>query len=506
MRASEAGCLFPRSRLLLIVLFVGAFAVRLYHVDEPPLKFHATRQYRSLHIARAYYYEMLGSASTSRAEVARINRERQGTLEPPVLEMFVAAGYRLVGGERFWVPRVLSSALWLIGGVFLYLIARRLVPSPDAAIVATAFYLFLPFGVVASRSFQPDPFMVMLLLSSIWAFLRFREHPGRIRLGLVIGLAAATLLIKPVAIFVLAAVFVALQLGRGGVRSLARSSSVGVLAVSILPSLLFYGYGMLVSSPLQAYAGSSFLPALVANRFFWRGWLTYVDDVIGFPILIIALVGLLASSRGFSRRLLVGLWIGYVGFCIVLSYRIATHDYYHLQLVPIVALSIAPVAAVLVERLLAGRGTGRIGLQTAAVGILGLALLTSAMATRARLVARSGLENRPRIAADIGRYVAHSTNTVYLSSDYGLSLEYHGELAGRPWPLVSDLEFERLAGTTPLDAERRFHAEFAAYSPDYFIVADPEEFERQPDLKRFLMANFRTVVANDDYAIFDLRR
>jgi Dolichyl-phosphate-mannose-protein mannosyltransferase len=505
MKTSEAARLLPSPHVWLVALFIAAFALRLYHADEPPLNFHATRQYRSLLIARAYYYDMRGSVSTSQAEIARINRERQGILEPPVLEILVATTHWLLGGERFWVPRILSSLFWVAGGAFLYLIARQLVPGRDGPIIAVAYYLFLPFAVVASRSFQPDSLMVAVLVSSIWAFVRVRDSSEPRRLVLAISLAAAALLIKPVAIFLLAAVVVSLELGRGGFRSLLRSPAFGALGASIVPSVLFYGYGMLTWNTLQEQARSSLLPTLVIDRFFWRGWLSNVEDVIGLSTVIVALIGLLVSKPGLPRQLLAGLWIGYVAFCAVFSYHIATHDYYHLQIVPIVALALAPVVAVVVERLAAGRQVPGAGVRVAAIGILGLALLASAMASRSRLIARSGLENRPRIAAEIGGYVAHSTNTVYLSSDYGLPLEFHGELAGRPWPLRSDLEWERLAGMTPMDATQRFSADYARYSPQYFIVADLPEFKRQPDLKDFLAANFRILVANEHYAIFDLR-
>ena len=35
----------------------------------------------------------------------------------------------------------------------------------------------LPFGVLASRSFQPDPLMVSLSLVALWAIVRHDEAP-----------------------------------------------------------------------------------------------------------------------------------------------------------------------------------------------------------------------------------------------------------------------------------------------------------------------------------------
>src|SRR5439155_24978434 len=114
-------------------------------------------------------------------------------------------------------------------------------------------------------------------------------------------------------------------------------------------------------------------------------------------------------------------------------------------------------------------------------------------------------ERKVRIAQEIGARVNHSTNIVYLSGDYGLPLEYHGELSGKPWPLVSDLEWERLAGVPVLDAERRFTVWFSKYSPEYFIVESMHEFDQQPDLKQFL-SQFPIVSQSNDYLIFKLRR
>lgn len=110
-------------------------------------------------------------------------RLRQGVLEPPVIEVVVAAAYRLAGGERFWIPRIVSSLFWLGGGVALYL------------------------GMVAWRT-------------------------------------------------------------------------------------------------LRTQAGSSWLPGLLLDPFFWRGWRANVEDVVGLPLLLAALMGLLVDRQYQPRWLL----------------------------------------------------------------------------------------------------------------------------------------------------------------------------------------------------------
>ena len=137
-------------------------------------------------------------------------------------------------------------------------------------------------------------------------------------------------------------------------------------------------------------------------------------------------------------------------------------------------------------------------------GPLSLALVLSIAVARSRLI-NPQIERKVEVEQQIGELVNHSIKTIFLSGDYGVPLEYHGLLSGSSWPLQWDLEWERLAGLQPQAAEERFNTRFAKDSPEYFIVEDLKEFEKQPDLKKFL-SQFPVVSQNNDYLIFKLRR
>ena len=490
-------------RILLIgILIVAAFSIRLYRSDTPPLDFHATRQYRSLLIARAYLYEMQGSIPEWKLQIARINAERQGILEPPIMERAVAFGYRLFGGENFWIPRFLSSLFWIIGGGFLYLIAKKLY-GENAALFSMTFYLFMPFAVIASRSFQPDPFMVVLLLASLFFIMEYFDKLSTFSLIGSYVLSTTTIIIKPVSLFVIFVVFGSLAISRYGIkRSITNPRLFFFFPLTLLPASLSYLDHIFSTGVLHDQVQASFLPQLLITSFFWRGWLNNVREVIGFPILIGALIGVLLAPKGSTRLLLIALWSGYTLFCLTFDYHIATHNYYHLQLIPIVALSLAPLAALVGEHFQEMNPNWY--LHMAAASIFSLALILSLIISRAEL-ANPNSESTVQNAAIIGTLVHHSSNTLILASDYGLSLEYHGELSGEPWPLTSDLEWEKLAGKPILNAQERFTSWFAKASPDYFIVEDMTEFDQQPDLKEFLMTKEYSVIAqNEDYIVFDL--
>ncbi len=489
--------------LLVAALFILALLVRLPNLNQPPLDFHATRQYRSLIIARGYYDQTRQDLPNWQREVAALNQERQGILEPPLMEFLVSGLYRLVGSEQYWIPKFLSVLYWLAGAFFLYKIACRLA-GENAALFSSAFYLFLPFGILASRSFQPDPLMVMLMLASILAMLRQQERPSRLGWLAASLLSAAAVFVKPVSLFVLCVTFILLTAQKHGLRRTLRSPGVVLfLAITLLPAILFYVvYGMMISAGLQEQARSSFMPQLLLTPFFWRGWFENIQAVIGIPALVLSLLGLMLFRQGLPRLVILGLWAGYVTFCLVFDYHIATHDYYHLQIVPIAALSLGPVASVVYERLLElNRGWFW---RTAIAAALMLGLVFALYAARPDLMDR-GSQTTVQVAAQVGELVHHSPDTVFLASDYGLSLEYHGELSGQPWPLVSDLQWEQLAGQPSPAARERFQEWFAAAHPNYFIIMDLRELDQQQDLKAFLTQDFPLVAQGENFMIFDLR-
>jgi 4-amino-4-deoxy-L-arabinose transferase-like glycosyltransferase len=502
VRRNVVAALSEPRRLVLLLLFVTAFALRVVHIDQPPLDFHAVRQYNSLLIARDYYYDLGASAPDWQRELASLNRERQATWEPPILPALTALGYRAVGGEHLWIPRMISALSWLVGALFLYLVARRLAPrEPDAALASTAVFLFLPFGVAASRSTQPDSMMVAGALASIYMILRYHARPSTPNLLVGAAVTALAVLTKGVSVFLIAPVFLFAGLATApGRRVLTRRLGV-FFGAALLPALGFYAYGIFGSGSLAGVARGDILPQLWTSASFWSGWADQARIVVGYPLVVVSLLGTMLVRPGLPRSVLLGLWTGYLALGLVFTFTISTHDYWNLPLLPIVSLAVGlPIAVVI--RAVRNANPGRLGQAALGVILLGSIVLAAGVA-RARPLDAS-LERRVHVAEEIGALVRHSKRTVFLSGDYGLPLEYHGLVSGVPWPLASDFEWEELAGVRPKTVEQRF-ADLPEEGPlDYFIVFDRYEYGQQPALRTFLAARYPLVARGHDYLIFDL--
>jgi len=488
--------------VLLALLRATGLAIRLVQIDVPPLDFHPVRQYHSLLIARAEYVATISDMVEEKRQAALISREQQVEWEPQIVERLAALGYRLAGGERFWIPRALSSLYWMAGGVLLYAVARALTDK-ISALCSTSVYLLAPFGVMASRSFQPDPLMIFGVLGSVLAIVRYYERPSALRLLIAGLISAAAIITKFVGLFPILGAFIGAGLARQGLRGFLGSPALAVfVALSTPAAVLVYAERVFLSQSLLGVAQGDILPQLLVEPFFWLGWMHQIGVVTGYPLLIVSLLGTVLLPQGLPRALLLGLWIGYLGLGLVFTYTIYTHDYWSLTLVPIAALGAGPVGSLIVARL--RQDCRRWPWRLAAGGILGLAVL---LATDHALPRpdRSAFERKVETAEEIGALLSHSTRTVYLSRDYGLPLEYHGFLSGRPWPLASDLEWERLAGERTPTAEERFATAFAPRRPEYFIVLDMPELEAQDDLRRLLDTRFALLARGADYLIYDLR-
>ena len=501
-RAPGVGAsLFPASgngrTLLLTLLFLAALGLRLYHITDPPLQFHATRQYISALIARAMYVESAGDIPAAVRAVALAARPAPG--EPPVMEFVASRLYLLLGGEDLAVPRVLAVCLWLAAGLFLHLLAARILP-PDGAAVATAFFLFLPFGVAASRSFMPDPLMIALFAGALLALVRWRLSPTRAGFALAAAAAAAAVFVKPVALLPLWGAFIGTGVARDGFRRTAASpSAYAYAAASLAPAILYFGYGLAVSPAMREFTAGRFMPHLLMQGFFWMEVAAMVRQVAGVWAVAACLLGLMLLRERLATGLLAGLLAGYAAFVLAFALHTHTHDYYHLMLIPIAALGVGRTGAAV----LGAAARGPRWRRAAGWGAAGLALLLAVNASRGSLPAW-GHEQTVATYRDIGERTGHSTRTLFLARDYGLPLQYHGWIAGEYWPTAYDFRWAELSHTALDRGRDRLDRLVAGHSPEFFVVIDTDEFERQPDLRNAL-ASYPLAGAGERFRIYDLQ-
>ena len=498
---------FASSRLLLVLtlflLFGVALAIRVYDITDLPLDFHPTRQLFSAVKARGMYYETLPDVPAWQREFAIQQWKTKVTIEPEILERLAAFIYRYTG-EQLWIPRLISALLWVIGGIFIYLLARDMV-SVDGAVLTLAFYLFVPYGIFASRSFQPDPLMVMLIVAFWWLVFCWAAQPAwkwAILAGFIGGLA---IFVKFVAAFFVIGGALGALLGRFKLRELFRNPQVWVMGVlGVLPGATWILYGKYMLGLFGGGMSGRFIPALLASPLFYIQWQNKTAVVASGIGIMLGLLGVFIVKERAVQAFLLGIWGAYFIFGLYFNYHISTHDYYSLPLIAIVAVSLAPLGNWFFARLReAGSPFGDESnwMRGAVFLVLLYGVFSTVWGVRNEM---KTVDYRPQEAywTEIRDALGPEASVAALTEDYGNRLVYWGWLKAALWPSWGDLYQADVRGNQR-DIDKLF-AEIAAQK-SLFLVTDLEDFAKQTDL-RVKLAGYPVLVQGDGYLIYDLQK
>lgn len=493
---------------LVAVLGIGW---RVVDVHQWPFPYATTVQYESALAARAIWVTVDPSARTPE-RLAWFDAVRfRNVISPPVLPGLVAACYAVTGEEIPWVSKVVAAGFWVGAGWLLLAAIARQTGSRWAGLVAAAWFVFCPFGLVVSRSFQTESVMVCGLALAVWRL----SGPGAAAglraaavSGLVCGLAAFAkpgILLPP-----LAAGFAGLLLSSGmpggrWAKAVRLAVFVGLLA---LPSVAY-------AAGAYAKRGSELRPQLLADPGFYAAVWGCVRDVVGRWPLALGLAGAgLAAARGAYLQL--GLLAGYVGYVGIFTYHCATHNYYHTPLLVLVAVGLGWVAHGL-GRVGAALGLvrGRVGVREAALALacLGWYVWFSRLPYlgpwRCSGVVRSvtaDLDAKAQARADAYRAAAAAIGpggrVIALTEDYGLPFEYVTSLPTMPWPI----RYDAAAGfEDPTAAADSRLGDRVALGFEFFVVTDVAEFEAQPALRAALDRRGKPILVTPAVRVYDLR-
>jgi hypothetical protein len=477
--------------LALALIFGLGLGLRFFDLSAPLLDFHPTRQLFAALKARGMYYQTLPDAPAWQKDLSARQMQNLDTIEPPIMEHLAVFFYGYFG-EQTAIPRAFSVVFWSVGGIFLFLLACNLMGSSPGAAAALAFYMFIPYAVRASRAFQPDPLMIMLIIIFWWAVENWGRNPSSWKWTLLAGLSGGlAILVKfPAAFFILGGGLAAILAHTNFWKVLRLPQTWSMALLGILPAGIYLYYGLYVGRFLSQQFEDRFYPELLSSATFYLRWFLKVDLVVSVVWLALALLGWLLFANRPLRMFLLALFVTYFIYGLVFDFHISSHDYYSLVLIPIIALALAPLAADILARL-----QEKIQFSGSSVALAVVTLLFTFIALTAEqyLDLRSN-DYRPQAAlwAEIGEAIGHQPGVIAVISDYGYPLQYYGWQNTDAWPLAPDIQnldktFTRLAGYK-----------------SYFLITDFDEFDRQPELKKRLYENYPILVQGRGYLVFDL--
>jgi 4-amino-4-deoxy-L-arabinose transferase-like glycosyltransferase len=476
--------------LLLLILLAMGFLVRMIDLKDPPLDFHPTRQLRGAIIARRIYLSINPQADPENYAFAT-NPDLYDFVarrEPPITESVVSFFYVLIGNEILWVSRIVTSIFWCFGAVGLFLLVKKFTNS-KSGLLAAIFYLFNPFGVIVSRSFQPESLMVASIIWSLYFFVRWQENQTW-KSAIILALTTSfAILVKPNALFLLAPVFIASILAIDGLKKSIRTPQLWVMGLIIIVFPLYYysfinpGAGGFLDNWFTV-----FISNLTAKRFY-LGWGSIITDVVPFSVLIIALLSTLLYERK-PRLIALGLWLGYLLLGLFVPYHIHTHDYYSIVLVPIASFSMGKIIYVVVEYTETKKKIVKFGMMLLIV----LSILYSTWSVYKTLMEKS-YRGEPQGWRQIGEVIPEDYDVIALTHNYGGNVAYYSYIMPRLWPYTFDQNID------PQNFEDYFQQ--MTDGQDLFLVTHFGELNSQPLLMEKL-SELEIFYEDPGFILYDL--
>lgn len=499
MFAAEKESIFAPSKLWLmavlgIILGCGLGA-RLYDLKDPPLDYASTRQLRSALLARSKYYSIAQDPVPWKQDMA----QKQGSfsqIEPEVMEWIVAITYRVEGGEHVWIARIYSSLFWVVGGVALFALSREMV-GVDGAVIGLVYTLFAPFGVIASRSFQPDPLMTAAIMASWWTFYRWhKSHAWKwaILAGISAGVA---MFVKSTSVFFLLGGMAVLVFLRNNLRKNLRDKQMwAIVFLAGIPVLVYHIYGIFIVGTLGQQFQGRFFPQLLTELGFYRQLINAVGTVMGHKLLLLpGLLGILLFRKKQKIGFVLGIWGGYILYVLAFSYHSTTHYYYHLPAIPLMGLALASFSDFVIKKFNSPVFNAVVIIGLAAIVLLGVG------GTHYRLY-QEDYRHEPGWYWMVAGKVDREAKIAVLSQDYGNRIAYYGWIKPKVW-IGSRGDYGELTGKASDPFEEKFNQFFEHM--DYFIVTRMNSLERQERLHKKLQETYQIHDQGGGYVIYDLR-
>jgi hypothetical protein len=483
--------------LAVVIVMAAGLGIRIYDITDLPFDFHPTRQMHSYLIARGMYLENNPDYPEWQRDMAVQQWYAEGFIEPQLLERITAIGYKIAGTDLFWIPRLLSILFWSAGGIAMFLLGMELFGF-QAGLIGMMFFMFLPYGCIASRSFQPDPLMVSMIVFSWWGIARWqrlRTWKATIIAGLLSGL---TIFVKAVAVFYIAGAWIGLLVFGVGLKQVWKNKQVWLAGfLSVFPYACYHIYGMYIVGRLGEQFAGRFFPEKWIDLVFYLQWKGLIASVTSFEWFLVAGIATLLIANKPIRSMLLGVWVGYFLNGLALPHHFATHDYYHLPLIAMVAIGLAAAGQGIFNKLKDHKWLS----YAVVYGLLVFASVLYLWDVRNSLK-RINYHSEIKIWQEIGEKVGHGAPVVSLAHDYGYRLEYWSWITPTDWGTSADFNFLAETGQT-FDYADLFKDK--VNGKNFFIVTLFNELDRQPALMGILEENYPVFAETGDYIIYDLR-
>jgi len=333
--------------ILFIILIFLPF--RLYGITSPLVDATNFRQAQTATIALNFYKNGINLLKTE-LDIFGIGKERFLTLEFPLYEAIITTLYKIFFMSDMW-GRVVSVIFGYIGGWYVYKIVHLILKKRSIAILSFFFFLVAPLNMLYHRDFMIETTVIAFHLAGLYHFCVWvKRNDTKHYLVSVIFLALGFMqkgvygpfLIIPMTVYYI------------GVRSFRNIFSMKFIAAIVIPLGLLLLWQQHVNNINTANGHEYFTSynkahlewnfGTLADRFstsLWQFRLNYLlSGVFLKPGLFLFVIGLSILLRIDKSRFLSAWLLSQIIYFLT-YFRIQSHNYYQMFIIPITSITMA---------------------------------------------------------------------------------------------------------------------------------------------------------------------
>ncbi len=361
---------FPNFWYWFIITFilVFSFLLRLQNIDRPLLDAHYFRQTQTATVARNFYLSGIDLFHT-KLDIFGDGKEQILLLEFPFFQAIVAILSQLLGFHDY-VGRFVSLFFGIAGAIILVLIVNKLFSNKNIGLIALVFFIFNPLNFYFHQVYMIESTVIFLHLLSIFLWLKYTEikrNKWLILASLFTAIAAIHKIVY--APFLLIEILSILYLKLGKQKFKKFRWLPGILFIIFV--LLTWQYYTDVTNLANGHsnftsgdAGQSLWNFGTLNeRFDLKRWilkLKFIQNSVTkyqWPVFILGIYFLIRKKNK-VKAILFALLLAMV-FYYLLLFRIQSHDYYFMLILPvfsiIAAFGLSEVVRIITDNFLVKR-------------------------------------------------------------------------------------------------------------------------------------------------------
>lgn len=316
---------------ILSLIFIFGFVVRLYKIDNPVADWHSWRQADTAAVSRNFVTSGINLLYPTYDDVSSIqsgldNPTGIRMVEFPVYNGLHALLFKTFGTFSLEVwGRALTAIISIFTAFFMYLLGKKHY-STKVGLLASFFYLFIPFNIYFTRVILPDPLGIFFVVAGLYFFEK----------NVIVSAVfyALAFLQKPyLGVYLL-------PLLPEFLKKQNLKKTLLFLFISGFPFVVWRYWTGLHPEGIPFYKWAFNGDRIRFHPAFWR-WI--FGERIG--ILILGTWGLVPFALGIIRKykdkLNLYLNLAALSYLVIVATANVRHDYYQIMIIPAIALSLS---------------------------------------------------------------------------------------------------------------------------------------------------------------------